>query len=417
VKIPNRCFIPFFSRPLLAVFLSGVLIWAAPLAAAHLDIMLVLDNSGSMRRNDPQNLMKDVVTRFARELNPQTRLGIVVFGKGATLALPLTEIRQPEFQSSLEASLRKIDYSTALTDTPAGVERALYELRQTSTVGTQRIIILLTDGIVDVGNPEKGLERERWLRSNLAPNAHQLGIKIFAIAFTEEADFQLMQSVAQTTDGEYFRILRAQDIEKVFTQIGSKLEKSSTPAPPAPTVPLSQNPPTESVTSALLTNLKDPRVLYAGGAVVALMFFLMLAGLIRKRGKTRKEAPIEPPFPFETPTAALEPASSPTPSKLPDLPGKSTPVELEQTLPAPPPRSPLPPSPAERGRKGFEFPPPPASPPVPPSQAMCAKHPLWKATELCPSCQIQKCKNCMTEREGTPICTDCAKKQKSVLKF
>jgi uncharacterized protein YegL len=405
VKTNSRCLVPLVSNPLLVAFLGGILIWAAPLAATQMDIMLVLDNSGSMRQNDPNHLMKDVVTRFARELNPQTRLGIVVFGKGATLALPLTKVQQPEFQSSLEESLRKIDYSTALTDTPAGVERAIYELRQSQS-DLQRVIILLTDGIVDIGNPEKGMERERWLRSNLAPNAHQLNIKIFAIAFTEEADFQLMQSVAQTTDGEYFRILRAQDIEGVFRQIGLKLGKT-TPSSASATPPAIPSHPAEA-------KADNSRTLLAGMILAAacLLVFLTWRTLMKRKGSpSPSPVSIRPAI---APTAPLEPPPALNSSQKPDKTRLPNLVDPGENLSPAPPHGATPPPTPDRNRIAAELPvqPQKLSPQasaVASSQPMCAKHPLWKATELCPKCQTKKCKNCMTERGGVSICTECAK--------
>jgi hypothetical protein len=38
----------------------------------------------------------------------------------------------------------------------------------------------------------------RWLREELAQEAKQREVRVYAIAFTEEADFELLQSLAQT---------------------------------------------------------------------------------------------------------------------------------------------------------------------------------------------------------------------------
>jgi Mg-chelatase subunit ChlD len=368
--------------------------------AAGLDILLVLDNSGSMRKNDPHHLMRDVVTRFSTHLPAKTRLGIIIFGKGASLVLPLTAVNQEEFPTKLEESVGKIDYSSALTDTPAGVERAIYELRQNSLPNTKRVIVLFTDGIVDVGNPEKGMEREQWLRSNLTPNARQLGIRIFSVAFTEEADFQLMQLVAQGTDGEYFRILRDQDIEGVFRQLSAKL----TP-PAANLAPIKTAPPTNPQSSRTSLGI----VIIAAGIILGLTAFFFA----RRRKKplsssplsaktipnlVKKSAPIKTRIPVQlktTPATVQENSFEPAPHialKIPET----------LTAPVPSPSTSLSSSPS-----AVIF---PSSTPAPQSSLMCSKHPLWKATETCPECQMRKCKNCMTERSGRSICTDCAKK-------
>ena len=56
-----------------------------------LDIMFVIDNSGSMKKNDPMFITRDVVTRFSTAIPDNSRLGMVIFDKDAKLLEPLTE--------------------------------------------------------------------------------------------------------------------------------------------------------------------------------------------------------------------------------------------------------------------------------------------------------------------------------------
>jgi Mg-chelatase subunit ChlD len=183
------------------------------------DVLLVLDNSGSMKQNDPKFLMREVVSSFARQLPGDARLGLVLFDEKVHLVLGLRAADALDFQQKVEAALKRIDYRGKLTDIPAGVERGIYELRQQGRPEAERILIFLTDGIVDLGREARNIEQAQWLRGSLAEQAKNLGIPIFGIAFTEEADFPLIQSVVQTTGGEYYRVLAAGDIPATFEQI------------------------------------------------------------------------------------------------------------------------------------------------------------------------------------------------------
>src|SRR5918996_3676457 len=116
------------------------------------DIMMVLDNSGSMKKNDPQFLMREMVSAFADGLAPDSRLGLVLFDEKVHLVLGLTAKSTPDFKDKIGASLKRLDYSGKLTDIPAGVERAIYELQQRGCPEAKRVILFLTDGIVDLGN-------------------------------------------------------------------------------------------------------------------------------------------------------------------------------------------------------------------------------------------------------------------------
>ena len=85
----------------------------------------------------------------------------------------------------------------------------------------------MTDGIVDTGDTSRDLEKSRWMRDELSADAADNGIKVFGIAFTEAADFQLIQSISQQTKGEYFRALVAEDLKNVFQQITDAIDKVS----------------------------------------------------------------------------------------------------------------------------------------------------------------------------------------------
>jgi len=75
---------------ILALLLCSVLATPYATAQAPRDIMLVLDNSGSMRRNDPRFLTKKVVSDFVARLPADTHIGIVIFDEKVNLALPLS---------------------------------------------------------------------------------------------------------------------------------------------------------------------------------------------------------------------------------------------------------------------------------------------------------------------------------------
>jgi len=203
------------------------------------DVILVLDNSGSMKKNDPNFLTSQAVTEFISGLDTSTRIGIIIFDQNVNLEVPLTPISM-ESREKVLASLKKINYRGLFTDSPSAIERAIYELKNNNRSEAQKMIIFMTDGIVDTGKPEADLERSKWLRDSLAADAADNGIKIFGIAFTEQADFQLIQSLSQKTKGEYYRVLQAEDLHKVFAQINENINKppEPEPAPQAAVTPL-----------------------------------------------------------------------------------------------------------------------------------------------------------------------------------
>jgi len=196
------------------------------------DVLLALDNSASMQSNDPQRLMAESVHSFARALPGDARLGIVVFDAKPMLAMKLTPTGSPDFGAELQRGLSKINYGGKLTDIPAAMERSIYELRQNGRAEAARSVVLFTDGIIDTGNRTRDEQRTAWLRTEVAQEAHDLSIRIIGIAFTEKADFELMQALAQSTGGQRFRLLQAADIAATFARVAT-IVASPSPAPGA----------------------------------------------------------------------------------------------------------------------------------------------------------------------------------------
>ncbi len=185
-----------------------------------LDAVFVIDNSGSMKTNDPGFVTRRVVTDFAERLSSESRLGIVLFDEEARLIEPLSPANGTQSAARWTANVASIDYRGLLTDSPAGIERAIYELKSRGRAEADKLIVFITDGIIDTGDRQRDVERKRWLTGDLASEGERAGVRIFGIALSEEADVELIQALALATQGEYFRVYRASDIPGILTRIG-----------------------------------------------------------------------------------------------------------------------------------------------------------------------------------------------------
>ena len=192
------------------------------------DIVLVLDNSGSMRKNDPDFLTSVAVRAFIDGLDGDYHVAIVSFDQRAKVLKPLAPL-DSRHRADLLDSLKSINYRGLLTNSPAAIESAIYELRTNGRSGAEKSIVFMTDGIVDVapeGKDDGDVEKARWMKSTLADEAADRAVRIFGIAFTDNADFELIQTLAKRTGGEYYRAYTAPDIDGVFTSIRDRLSNA-----------------------------------------------------------------------------------------------------------------------------------------------------------------------------------------------
>jgi len=266
-----------------------------PVPKEKLDIFLVMDNSGSMKINDPKFLTREVVTNFLKNIGEESRLGMVIFDRTAVLAEPLTQVTDAKARGKFLKSLAKVNYKGRWTNSPAGIERAIYELKTNGRKDVQKVIIFLTDGIVDTGKKSDDFEKLKWLKEDLAEDSKKSGIRIFAIAFTEKADFSLIQTLAHKTDGQYFRAYKAEEIEGIFTKINEAIKKIRPQnIQTGPVSPL-----TSTTQSRKQTQKQDhidiPLPVILGGAAAILVIFIVFL-LFRKKSKPRKDEQLGKPF-------------------------------------------------------------------------------------------------------------------------
>ena len=154
------------------------------------------------------------------------------------------------------------------TNIPAAVERAIYELKQNGRAEAEKQIVLITDGIIDVRDSALAVERYRWLKEELASDSRKAGIRIFSVALSEQADFDFMQSLAQKTNGDYYRVFKAEDVQVAINGI----QKATLKPKPAP------QPEVEVVQAAKTTPVTKPAK-GKGGFAKVLLVTIIVVGL------------------------------------------------------------------------------------------------------------------------------------------
>jgi Ca-activated chloride channel family protein len=206
-----------------------------------LDIMLVIDTSGSMRaldfeingkRLDRLDVIKTVMRDFI-EKRPDDRIGMVVFGTNAFAQAPLTLDHDVLLRFLEGIQIGMAGDGTAIGDAIGVASNRLKDLAAKS-----KIAILLTDGKNTAGKIDP---RE------VAKAAKAVGVKVYTIGAgsnglvpmpTEagivqvktELDEALLKDIADTTGGQYFRATDTEKLVEIYSTI-DKLEKTKVETP------------------------------------------------------------------------------------------------------------------------------------------------------------------------------------------
>ncbi|HEX4825647.1 MAG TPA: VWA domain-containing protein [Candidatus Polarisedimenticolaceae bacterium] len=202
------------------------------------DILVGLDISGSMRcedtpRRNRLGVAKACIAKFV-EGRPNDRLGLVAFASVATTRCPLTLDHE-----MLQRFVDELDFAPiGESRTALGMGLATSINRMRSSQAKSKVVVLVTDGRNNTGQvgPEAA-----------AAAAQALGVKVYTVGVgsdgevqclvddprggrhyevtTADLDEDLLQKIATSTGGRYFRATDASGMEMAFQEI-DRLERT-----------------------------------------------------------------------------------------------------------------------------------------------------------------------------------------------
>ena len=167
------------------------------------DVRIIVDISGSMKTNDPNNLRRPAVRLLARMLPGQANAGVWTFGQYVNMLVPHGKVTDDWRGLAVERS-DEINSVALRTNLGEAIQVASddYLLGSESLDNTD--FILLTDGKVDISDNKSANDRERErILGALLDDLSSRGATLHTVALSEEADLALLESLAQRTGGRY----------------------------------------------------------------------------------------------------------------------------------------------------------------------------------------------------------------------
>lgn len=211
-----------------------------------IDIVLALDVSTSMLAEDFQiagqrinriDIVKQVTKDFI-DKRPNDRIGIVIFAGRPYILSPLTWDHDWVKTRLTEVKAGMIEDSTAI-----GSALATSVNRLQASKAKSKVVILLTDGMNNAGEimPETAAQAAQALNVKIYtigagskdyvpyPVKDQWGQKAYQM-IKIDLDEELLQNIATTTGGQYFRATDTNSLTKIFRQI-DRMEKTTIEMP------------------------------------------------------------------------------------------------------------------------------------------------------------------------------------------
>jgi uncharacterized protein (TIGR03503 family) len=206
---------------------------AMPAGAEKADVRVLIDISGSMRQNDPDNLRRPALRMLSGLLQPETRAGVWTFARWVNNLMPVAQV-DDSWKQRVRSLSTQIASPGQFTNIEEVLDRASRDWQGKPATHT-RHLVLLTDGMVDVSKAagENAQSRTRIL-DTLLPRLKADAVKVHTIALSARADHELMQRLAEETGGWYQQVEQADELQRAFLRM---FEQVGVPD----TVPLQDN--------------------------------------------------------------------------------------------------------------------------------------------------------------------------------
>ncbi len=214
-------------------FLGLVLNCAAANAEDPKDIRVLIDISGSMLENDPNNLRVPALELLIDLLPEGSKAGVWTFGQYVNMLVPYGDVDN-QWKQTARVQAKKINSLGQRTNLGGALEQSAFDFDY-SDANWQKHFIVLTDGKVDI-SPQTNtniFERNRVINEVLPKYMDREAI-LHTISLSDNADFPLLNHLATQTGGISETVKKADDLMQVFL-------KAFDFAVPSEQVPLANN--------------------------------------------------------------------------------------------------------------------------------------------------------------------------------
>ena len=189
------------------------------------DVRVLIDISGSMKQNDPKNLRASALRMLVGLMPDGTRSGVWTFGQYVNMQVKLGKV-DPAWKDKAMIQAGRISSSGLFTNIEAAVQKATPDWTQPDPA-YKRHLILLTDGMVDLGKDQRVNEASRQrLLQEILPRLEAADVEIHTIALSPKADKDLLSAMSAATKGAFMQVDNADRLQRVFLKL---FEKSVAP--------------------------------------------------------------------------------------------------------------------------------------------------------------------------------------------
>ncbi|HCO29503.1 MAG TPA: hypothetical protein DIT54_08910 [Lachnospiraceae bacterium] len=198
-RIKFRCVIMLIA--ILLSSISGNFVYGKEIASQkqELELMFVLDASGSMRSNDRNKMALDMMSAFIDTIHTEhIKIGFVAYSDKIVSSVSPISIENNTERKKIKKQISDTDYS-GNTDIGLGLLKAYENVEQDSK--NKRVLVLISDGETDLGQVSKEQEEEAKQRQEqVVLTCEKEEIPIYTVAFGDyDGNQKVLEKIAKQT--------------------------------------------------------------------------------------------------------------------------------------------------------------------------------------------------------------------------
>jgi Ca-activated chloride channel family protein len=181
------------------------------------DIVLAIDNSGSMLETDPDDERFAAARQLVSHMESDKRAAIVVFNDTAELVQPFVSVSEQAGRDQLNAALDGLDMPDGGTNFSAALGEAMTTITASEDDQRGKMVILLSDGFSDSKLDQQIADYQ----------AQNVVVNTVGLSVANSQGSSLLQQIADLTGGSYYDVTEANGLSLVFQNIYNNLDKQT----------------------------------------------------------------------------------------------------------------------------------------------------------------------------------------------
>lgn len=195
---------------------------ASDFGDSGVDVVIVVDTSGSMKSTDPERIAIEAANLFIDMIEmSESKIGLVSFSSKLGTIIELTDINSISDKKDLKGSIDQLPYDGD-TDMGLALQKGYELLQSGADDGNQKAILFLTDGKIDLGDSKTRSDENSYNDTQDVVNkAASDGIPIYTIGLNSDGnvDEDMLSDIAKNTSGRSYLVDSVDNLPEIFDEI------------------------------------------------------------------------------------------------------------------------------------------------------------------------------------------------------